>query len=74
MRALSIIGIVMSVVGLIASIYIMTEAKSHCNCEDDFLFSRGSVPDEAISGSMITMLLFVFFLVVSIVSLSRGNA
>src|ERR1041385_3466728 len=75
MRALSITGIVMSVIGLIASIYIMTEAKCHCDCNnDDFLYSVGSVPSDAVSGSMITMLIFVFFLVFSIVNLSRGNS
>ncbi len=74
MRALSIIGIILSVIGLIASIYIMTEAKCHCYCNDDYLYSNGSVPDDAIAGGMITMLMFIFFLVFSIVGVARGNS
>jgi hypothetical protein len=74
MRVLSIVGIIMSVIGLVTSIYIMTEAKCHCSCENDFLFSVGEVPDDAISGSMITMLVFIFFLVFSILGVSRSHS
>jgi hypothetical protein len=72
MRALSIIGIVMSVIGLITCIYIMTEAKCYCFCEDDYLYNSNSVPGDAVGGSMFNMLIFVFFLVMSIVGVSKS--
>lgn len=68
MRALSIIGIVMSLGGIIASLVIMTEAKCYCYCDDSYLYNSGSVPDEAVGGGLISMLLFVFFLIFSIIS------
>jgi hypothetical protein len=66
MKALSIIGIVMSLGGLLTSLFIMSEAR--CYCHEDYLFSTSDVPDVAISGSLISMLIFVFFLVFSIVA------
>jgi hypothetical protein len=72
MRALSIIGIIMSVLGLIVSLYVMTEAKANCYCNDDYLYSSGSVPDEAIGGSLMMMIMFIFFLVFSIVSAAKN--
>lgn len=75
MRALSVIGIIMSIAGLLTSLFIMTEAKSNCYCNEDYLYSSGSVPDEAISGSLISMVIFIFFLVFSIVTAAKhfGN-
>lgn len=72
MRALSIIGIIMSVVGIITCIYIMTDAECNCNCEDDYYYS--SIPTEAVGGSMFNMLIFIFFLVMSIVGVSKSNS
>lgn len=74
MRALSIIGIVMSVIGLITCIYIMTEAKCYCYCDNDndYLYNNNSVPGDAVGGSMVNMLIFIFFLVMSIVGTSKS--
>ncbi|HET6991220.1 MAG TPA: hypothetical protein VFJ43_07855 [Bacteroidia bacterium] len=72
MRALSIIGIIMSVLGLIVSLYVMTEAKANCYCNEDYLYSSGSVPDEAVGGSLMMMIMFIFFLVFSIVSATKN--
>lgn len=72
MRALSVIGIIMSVFGMITSLYIMTEARCHCYCNDDYLYSSGSVPDDAIGGSLINIIIFIFFLVFSIVGASKN--
>ncbi|CAN5217820.1 hypothetical protein BH09BAC5_BH09BAC5_17190 [soil metagenome] len=74
MRALSIIGIILSVIGIVFSIYIMTEAKSHCYCNDDYLYSGGSVPDEAIGGGFVTLLIFTFFLVFSIIGVAKSGS
>ncbi|MEO5642059.1 MAG: hypothetical protein ABIQ40_10195 [Bacteroidia bacterium] len=71
MRALSIIGIVMSVIGLITCIFIMTAAKCNCFC-DDSLYNSNSVPSDAIGGSLFNMLIFIFFLVMSIVGTSKS--
>jgi hypothetical protein len=68
MRALSIIGIILSLGGILASLVIMTEAKCYCYCDDDYLFNSSRVPGEAVGGSLITMLIFIFFLVFSIIS------
>ncbi|MCX6311549.1 MAG: hypothetical protein NT084_07910 [Bacteroidetes bacterium] len=72
MKALSIIGIIMSIGGLLTSLFVMTEAKANCYCNEDYLYSSGSVPDEAISGSLISMVIFVFFLVFSIVNTAKS--
>ncbi len=62
----------MSIGGLLTSLFVMTEAKVNCYCNEDYLYSSGTVPDEAISGSLITMVIFIFFLVFSIVTAAKS--
>ena len=68
MKALSIIGLLLSIGAIIVSLVIMTEARCHCFCNDDYLFNSWRVPDEAIGGALMTLIGFVFFLIFSIVS------
>ena len=68
MKALSIIGILLSIGGILVSLFIMSEARCHCYCNDDYLFSSGKVPDEATGGALMTLIAFIFFLIFSIVS------
>jgi hypothetical protein len=69
MRALSIIGIVMSLGGILSAIVVMTETRCYCYCDDSYLWDSGSsVPDEAVSGGVVMLLISVFFLIFSIIS------
>src|ERR1044071_7161152 len=67
MRALSIIGIVMSLGGVLSAIYVMTE--THCYCyNDDYFSDYSSTPEAATSGGVVMLLVSVFFLIFSIIS------
>jgi len=68
MRALSIIGIILSLGGIPTSIVIMTETHCYCYCNDDYFSSGSTVPDEALGGGFTMLLISVFFLVFSIIS------
>lgn len=68
MKALSIIGIVLSIAGILTCLYIMSEA--HCDCSYNYVDTVAS--PEAITGSMVAMMLFIFFLVFSIVAALSG--
>jgi hypothetical protein len=69
MRALSIIGIVMSLGGILSAIVVMTETRCYCYCNDSYLWDNGSsVPDEAVGGGVVMLLISVFFLIFSIIS------
>jgi hypothetical protein len=64
MRALSIIGIVMSLIGVITSIYIMSE--SNCYCSDSYYYD--DTPAAAAGGGMISLFVFIFMLVFSVIA------
>jgi|GEM_PF-1191461 hypothetical protein len=68
MRALSIIGIIMSLGGILSAIMVMTETQCYCY-ESSYLWDSGySVPEEAIAGGVVMLLISVFFLIFSIIS------
>src|ERR1044072_7251866 len=70
MRALSIIGIVMSLGGILSAIVVMTETRCYCYFDD---YSSGStVPDEAVGGGVVMLLISAFFLIFSIISTAIG--
>jgi hypothetical protein len=59
----------MSLGGILAGIFVMTETRCYCYCDDSYLWgSDSSVPDSAVSGGVVMLLISVFFLIFSIIS------
>ncbi|HEU4718131.1 MAG TPA: hypothetical protein VFU15_09865 [Bacteroidia bacterium] len=68
MRALSVIGIVLSMAGIIAAIYVMSASVCECNTNDNLFFDmKDQATPAAIRGGTIMLMFFVFFLVFSII-------
>jgi hypothetical protein len=74
MKALSVTGIIMSLVGILACIYIMTAAKCNCYCNNDYSFGSNGVPKEAMQGAFAGLVAFIFFMIFSIVGAAKSFA
>ncbi|MGL4598102.1 MAG: hypothetical protein ACRCYO_11255 [Bacteroidia bacterium] len=68
MKVLSIIGVVLSLAGIIVCLGMMIETKCYCYCNDDFLLNRTRTPEDVLVGGSIAIFLFLFFLVFSIIA------
>lgn len=71
MKVLSIIGIVISLVGIMAGLYVISEAHCYCAGSYDSYYGYNSgsyTDDDAVIGGLMSLIVGVFFLIFSIVA------
>jgi hypothetical protein len=66
MKILSILAIMLSTIGVVISLMIM--GKSECSCAASEFFEGSLIPDEAIIGGIIMLMISLFFMVFSVVA------
>ncbi|TND00705.1 MAG: hypothetical protein FD123_4338, partial [Bacteroidetes bacterium] len=72
MKALSIIGIIVSLAGLLTGVYTMSEGHCYCSGSYDYSYgyygSNSYTDDDVTVGATLFMLISLFFLVFSIIA------
>lgn len=68
MKALSIIGIILSLAGILTGIYVISEGQCYCYDSSEYGYSHDYTDSDVTTGASIFILLSIFFLVFSIVA------